>query len=55
LKVIRYDNAQEYKALEKVLATTGIQFEFTTPYIPKQNKVAERLNRSLMDIARTIL
>jgi transposase InsO family protein len=55
LKVIRCDNAQEYKALERALATTGVQFEFTTPYTPEQNGVAERLNRSLMDIARTML
>jgi hypothetical protein len=55
LKVIRYDNAQEYKALERALATTGVQFEFTTPYTPKQNRVAERLNRSLIDIARIML
>jgi transposase InsO family protein len=55
LKAIRCDNAQEYRALERALATTGMQFEFTTPYTPEQNGVAERLNRSLMDIARTML
>ncbi|KAM3067034.1 hypothetical protein ACMFMG_012223 [Clarireedia jacksonii] len=55
LKKLRCDNAPEYRALEKALAATGLQFEFTTPYTPEQNEVSERLNRSLMTVARSML
>ena len=33
----------------------GIKFEYTTPYTPEQNGVAERLNRSLIIMARAML
>jgi transposase InsO family protein len=55
IKQVRYNNTPEYKALEKAIATTGIQFEFTTPYTPEQNGVSERLNRSLITVARSML
>ncbi|TGO08748.1 hypothetical protein BPAE_1218g00010 [Botrytis paeoniae] len=54
LKILRADNAPEYKALESQMATTGIVFEYTTSYTPEQNGVAERLNRSLISLARHI-
>jgi transposase InsO family protein len=55
IKQVRCDNTLEYKALEKAIATIGVQFEFTTPYTPEQNRVSERLNRSLIIVARSIL
>jgi hypothetical protein len=55
IKQVRCDNALEYRALEKAIATTGVQFEFTTPYTPEQNGVSERLNRSLITVARSML
>jgi hypothetical protein len=55
IKKVRCDNAPEYRSLEKAIATTGVQFEFTTPYTPEQNGVSERLNRSLITVARAML
>jgi hypothetical protein len=55
IKKVRCDNAPEYRSLEKAIATTGVQFEFTTPYTPEQNGISERLNRSLITVARAIL
>ncbi len=57
IKVLRADNALEYKALAARLQAsgTGIQVEFTTTYTPEQNGVAERLNRSLFTVARAML
>ena len=56
IKAVRCDNASEYKALgDLFLRDYGIQFEYTTPYTPEQNGVAERLNRSLITMARSML
>ena len=33
----------------------GIKHEFSTPYTPQQNGVVERKNRTLIDMARTML
>jgi transposase InsO family protein len=53
---VRYDNASEYKALGALLLEDyGIQFEYTTIYTPEQNGVSERLNRSLISVARAML
>ena len=56
IKLVRCDNAAEYRALGAYLQQEfGIQFEYTTPYTPEQNGVAERLNRSLITMARAML
>ena len=56
IRVIRCDNASEYRSLGDLFQRDyGIQFEYTTPYTPEQNGVAERLNRSLITMARTML
>lgn len=56
IKAIRCDNASEYKALGALLQKDyGVQFEYTTVYTPEQNGVSERLNRSLISMARTML
>ena len=34
------------------LAERGIKHQYTMPYTPQQNGVAERKNRSLMEMAR---
>ncbi|KAI7959139.1 hypothetical protein MJO28_002930 [Puccinia striiformis f. sp. tritici] len=56
-KFIRCDNAKEYtvKPLTDYLDSIGCQIIFTSPYTPEQNGEAERLNRTLGDIARTTL
>ena len=55
MKTVRLDNAAEFRALGDFLAPYGVQFEYTTAYTPEQNGVSERLNRSLVTIARSML
>ena len=56
IQKIRCDNISEYKALAQLFGNGyGLDFEFTTTYTPEQNGVAERLNRSLVTAARTML
>ena len=54
LALIRSDNAKEYHALKKDLLNEGILMEFTDPYTPEQNGVAERMNRTLMQMVRAM-
>jgi transposase InsO family protein len=57
VKKIRSDNGFEFKNLqvEEYLEEDGIKHEFSAPYTPQQNDVVERKNRSLIDMARTML
>jgi transposase InsO family protein len=57
VKKIRSDNGSEFKNLqvEEFLEEEGIKHEFSAPYTPQQNGVAERKNRTLIDMARTML
>jgi hypothetical protein len=56
IKAIYYNNASKYRALGALLLNDySIQFEYTTIYTPKQNRVSERLNRSLILVARAML
>lgn len=57
VKTIRSDNGGEYnsKNFDKYCAEKGILHEFTNPYSPQQNGVAERLNRTIMESARSML
>lgn len=55
LKLLYSDNGGEYVALQDNLDQQGIEWEYCAPYTPQQNGVAERLNRTLMETARTIL
>lgn len=54
---IRTDNAGEFVGsnLEEFLKSKGIVHEKTIPYSPAQNGVVERMNRTLIDIARVLL
>lgn len=54
---LRADNGGEFAnhTLTEFLATKGIHAEFTIPYSPQQNGKAERLNRTLKDMARSML
>ncbi|WAQ89306.1 hypothetical protein PtA15_10A730 [Puccinia triticina] len=56
-KFIRCDNGGEYtsKTFESYLSSVGTSILFTSPYTLEQNGEAERLNRTLGDIARTTL
>jgi hypothetical protein len=57
IKKIRSDNGTEFKnsQIEGFLEEEGIKHEFSSPYTPQQNGVVERKNRTLLDMARTIL
>lgn len=56
-KVIRSDRGGEYtgKVLGDYLKSEGIQSQLTTAYSPQQNGVAERKNRSIIEMARCML
>jgi transposase InsO family protein len=57
VKKIRSDNGTEFKnsQIEGFLEEEGIKHEFSFPYTPQQNGVVERKNRTLLDMARTML
>jgi hypothetical protein len=57
VKKIRSDNGSEFKNLqvEEYLEEEGSKHELSAPYTPQQNGVVERNNRSLIDMARTML
>src|SRR4030081_1886628 len=56
-KILRLDNGTEFggKALIDFCAKSGITIEWTIPYTPEQNGVAERSNRTLIDRTRTMI
>lgn len=43
------------QSMKTIVTKNGIQHQFSAPRIPQQNGVAERKNRSLQDMARTML
>jgi transposase InsO family protein len=51
------DNGTKFKnsQIEGFLEDEGIKHEFSSPYTPQQNDVVERKNRTLLDMARTML
>ena len=55
--VIRSDNGSEFKnyTLNEFLSEEGIRHQYSAAYTPQQNGVAERKNRTLMDMARSML
>ena len=55
--VLWSDNGGEYVSLEfeTYLKSRGIRHELTVPHSPQQNGVAERMNRTLMESARSML
>jgi hypothetical protein len=57
IKKIRSDNGTEFKnsQIEGFLEEEGIKHEFSSHYTPQQNGVVERKNRTLLDMARTML
>ena len=57
IKIIRSDNAKEYfsSTFSNVLSSHGILHQSTCPHMPQQNGIAERKNRHLVEIVRTLL
>ena len=57
VKILRSDNGGEYisKKFEAHLKKEGIRHEVTIPKTPEQNGVAERMNRTLVEMTRSML
>jgi hypothetical protein len=57
IKKIRSNNGSEFKntQVDDYLDEEGIKHEFSAPYAPQLNGVAERKNRTLIEMARTML
>ncbi|KAE8959310.1 hypothetical protein PF011_g30475 [Phytophthora fragariae] len=57
IKRLRSDNGGEYtgRLFKEYLSKQGIRHEKTVPYTPQQNGLAERMNRSLVEMARCML
>jgi len=56
LKILRTDGGGEYtlKDFESYYISQGIIHEVTTPYTPQHNELAERRNKSMLDMARSM-
>jgi len=57
IKVIRSDNGGEYfkKELMEFMNSKGILHQTTCPYSPQHNRVAERKNRHILEVTRSLL
>ena len=57
VKILRSDNVGEYKSKEfdKFCKEQGIKHEFTIARTPQQNGVSERMNRTVIESARSML
>lgn len=57
IQALRSDNGGEYTsaAFHEYCLSKGIAREFAPPYTPQRNGIAERRNRSLLDITRCLL
>ena len=57
IKKVRSDNGTEFKNtnIEEYLDEEGIGHEFLVPYTPQQNRIVERKNRTLIEVARIML
>lgn len=54
---LRIDNGCEYnpEELKSYCIEKGIQLNYSVAYNPEMNSISERVNRTLMDEARTML
>jgi hypothetical protein len=57
LKAIHNDNETEFRnaSFDEFCLEHGIDQQFSTPHVPQQNGVVERKNRTLVEMARTML
>ena len=57
VKVLRSDNGGEYLSskFKEYLDKNGIHHELSVAYTPQQNGVAERMNRTLLELVRSTL
>ena len=57
IKILRLDNGGEFMSNEfnDYCKEVGIKRELTIPYNPQQNGVAERNNRSIMEVVKAMI
>lgn len=55
IKTLRTDRGTKYLVYDDFLEKHGIEHQLTARYTPQQNGVAERKNRTVMDIVRCML
>ena len=57
IKILRTDGGGEYtsKVFEKFCEDNGVVHEVTAPYTPQHNGLADRRNRSLLDMTRSMI
>ncbi|KAG8478890.1 hypothetical protein CXB51_028743 [Gossypium anomalum] len=57
IKALRSDNGAQYLSdkFQKLCEQVGIHYQLTTVYTPQQNRVCERKNKSVLDMARCLL
>ena len=57
MRAIRSDNGTEFKNahFDTFCSDQGLEHQFSSPYTPQQNGVVERKNRTLVEMARTML
>jgi transposase InsO family protein len=57
IKVLRFDNGGEYLSIQfdELLKHEGIARQTSPPYTPQQNRVAERANCTIVEMARSML
>jgi transposase InsO family protein len=57
IHVFRIDNGKEFDShmYDDLCRTSGIKRELTVPYNPRQNGVAERMNRTICEAARAMM
>lgn len=57
IKILHCDGGTEFdnSQVRKLMASNGITLAITNPFNPQQNECAERTNRTVVEIARTML
>jgi len=57
MRAIRSDNGSEFKnsRFDNFCCDLGLEHQYSSPYVPPQNGVVERKNRTLVEMARTML
>lgn len=55
IHVLRTDGGKEYRAMDLFCERTGIHRQKTEPYTPASNGKAERMHRTLLNMARTMI
>ncbi|KAM1189908.1 hypothetical protein ACFX2J_025523 [Malus domestica] len=55
IKTLNSDRGGEFEAFDDFCKENGIRHNYTMPYTPQQNGIAERRNRTLMDMMQSMM